>query len=387
MDLEKIEALFSIVQFMRTPRHTTHETFLPSFLFRAFPFQAFQAFLKMTVIVLDNDETTGYYSHLLTYLSFVARCRTLTAAEETDIIATITEVAKTHGVFRPGTEEFLKAIAERKRLGIVSSVVMYTNALANPDMSWYTTSGVVDWPHFIARILSCLAGDAALFDVVLSRPPHLAHIPYPKKNFARVTDALAAAGRAIGEDERIFFFDDKPGEILGASERFVAWGVAEYKVPLSIAQIDAALERVMPADGVYRWAEYTPAVIHREIHTMSLQCKDALIPAPAVAAGHWCGFDLGVHLPLPLPLQPPVLVIETENTKDATEDATEDAAEEAAEPPSRHKQRSRRIRIHIELTLNISVGRRHKKTWSISAPRVDVPQNTYHHRRQKRHSQ
>ncbi len=307
----------------------------------------------MTVIVLDNDETTGYYSHLLTYLSFVARCRTLTAAEETDIIATITEVAKAYGVFRPGTEEFLKEIAERKRLGIVSSVVMYTNALANPDMSWYTTSGIVDWIHFIARVLSCLAGDASLFDVVLSRPPHLAHIPYPKKNFARVTDALAAAGRAIGEDERIFFFDDKPGDILGASARFVAWGVPEYRAPLSIAQIDAALERLMPVDAVYRWAEYTPAVIRSEIHAMSLRCKDAVIPAPVVMAGHWCGFDLSLYLPLPPPPQPPVLVIETEN------------AEEAAEPLRRHKQRSRRIRIQLELTfnINISVGSRHKKIY------------------------
>ena len=242
---------------------------------------------------------------------------------------------------------------------------MYTNALANPDLSWYTTSGVVDWPHFIARVLSCLAGDPTLFDVVLSRPPHLAHIPYPKKSFARVTEALAAAGRAIGMDERIFFFDDKPGEILGASDRFIAWAAPEYKVPLTTAQIDAALENLMPAEAVYRWAEYNSAVIRREIHTMSRNCKDAQIPAPVVLAGHWCGFDLNEHMPLPPPPPPPAPVLEPP------------VEPHVASPPPSYS-RSRRIRINLELTLNISVGRRHKKKWSVGARRVDsVAQNAF----------
>jgi hypothetical protein len=221
----------------------------------------------------------------------------------------------------------------------------------------------VDWPHFIARVLSCLAGDPTLFDVVLSRPPHLAHIPYPKKNFARVTDALTAAGRAIGEDERIFFFDDKPGEILGASDRFVAWAAPEYKFPLMTVQIDAALDHIMPGDGVYRWAEYTPVVIRREIHMMSRNCKDALIPAPAVAAGHWCGFDMDKHLPLPAP-PAPAEVVEVITPPES--------------PTASPLHHSRRIRINLELTLNISVGRRHKKKWCVGARRVDsVAQNTF----------
>lgn len=332
----------------------------------------------MTVIVLDNDETTGYYTHMLTYMGFVARCLLLTADQEASIIATIAEIAKTNGVFRPGTEAFLQGIAERKRLGIVSSVVMYTNALANPDMSWYTTSGIVDWPHFIARVLSHLAGDPALFDVVLSRPPHLAHIPYPKKNFVRVTDALAAAGRPVGDDERIIFFDDKPGEIMGASERFVAWFAPEYKVPLTLEQIDAMLERILTPDTVFRWAAFTTPVIRSQIHAMSIRCKDSLtLPSivALVAPGAWCGFDLDTHLPLPPVPEPtpapPTPIIESETTEDAD-----------APPTRRHSSRSRRIRLHIELTLNISVGRRHKKKWGVhSSSPIDVSQSLHSHHR------
>ena len=309
----------------------------------------------------------------MTYMSFVARCMVLTADQEASIIGTITEIAKANGVFRPGTEAFLQAIAERKRLGIVSSVVMYTNALANPDMSWYTTTGIVDWPHFIARVLSHLAGDATLFDVVLSRPPHLAHVVYPKKNFARVTEALAAAGRPVGDDERIFFFDDKPGEILGASERFVAWCAPEYKAPLTLEHIDSMLGRLITVDSVCRWAEYTPAVIRGQIHTMSKQCNDALIPVPIVPDGAWCGFDLDTHLPLPPPPAPPVLIIEPETTDDTAPSTA---------PSLARRSKSRRIRLHIELSLNISVGRRHKKKWRpahVSSHQSHQSQQLYRH--------
>lgn len=330
----------------------------------------------MTVIVLDNDETTGYYSHLLTYMGFVARCLKLTADQEVSIVGTITEIAKANGVFRPGTEEFLRAIAERKRLGIVSSVVIYTNALANPDMSWYTSAGIVDWPNFVARVLSHLAGDPTLMDVVLSRPPHLAHIPYPKKNFARVTEALAAAGRPVGEDERIFFFDDKPEEILGVSERFVAWRAPEYKAPLTTEQIDTMLGRLITADSVCQWAEYTPAVIRGEILAMSTRCRDAFVPPPNVAPGAWCGFDLDTHLPLPPPPAPPVLIIEAETTEDIEVESASPVSESTLNP-SHHRSKSRRIRLHIELTLNISVGRRHKKKWSATSSPVHVSPQLY----------
>jgi hypothetical protein len=259
----------------------------------------------------------------------------------------------------------------------VSSVVIYTNALANPDMSWHTSTGVVDWPHFIARVLSHLSGDLTLIDVVLSRPPHLAHIAYPKKNFARVTEALAAAGRPVGDDERIFFFDDKPGEILGASERFVAWHAPEYKAPLTLEQIDAMLVRLIMVDSVCRWAQYTPAVIRSQIHTMSTQCKDALILVPLVAPGAWCGFDLDAHLPLPPPPAPPARVIIESET---TEDIDTVPASPVPPPSVRHRRhKSRRLRLHIELTLNISVGRRHKKKWSATASPVHVSPQLYRH--------
>jgi hypothetical protein len=320
--------------------------------------------MSRTIIVLDNDETTGYYGHLMTYMSFVARCRLFhTAEQEAEIVETITRIAKMTGVFRPGTEAFLRSIADRKKLGIVSSVVMYTNALAVASAVWYTTTGVVDWPHFLARVLSCLAGDPSFFDVVLSRPPHLAHVSYPKKNFARVTESLAAVGRPVADDERIIFFDDKPGEILGASERFLAWHAPEYKSPLRLEQINAMFEELMPPVAEYRWSEYPPATIRREILAMSARSKDELIVcgAPEDAAGMWCGFDINVHLPVPvLPVLPvlPTLVITTEDddvTVAADDDCDSDGDGEdtvaASEPPS---PRPQRFRLHLKVTLDVS---------------------------------
>jgi hypothetical protein len=256
---------------------------------------------------------------------------------------------------------------------------MYTNALANPAMSWHMTSGIVDWPHFLALVLSHLAGDPSLFDVVLSRPPHLAHISYPKKNFARVTEALAAAGRPVGDHQRIIFFDDKPGEILGTTERFIAWHAPEYTVPVTFAQIDSMLGRLIAPDSTYRWAEYTTEAIRSEIFQMSTRCGDSLIPLTCAGVSSWCGFDIDAHLPLPVvQLVAPAVAAVTAVTAVAAVAAVSAVAvivdskpepirSEPSASTSTSTSKSRHISLNIELTLKVSVGRRNKKKSGASA--------------------
>jgi hypothetical protein len=331
----------------------------------------------MTVIVLDNDETTGFYSHLLTYMGYALRCRKLTAAQEVEMIPVMTRIAAANGVFRPGTADFLRALVERRRLGVVNSIVMYTNAYADPDMTWHTASwGTVDWPHFVARVLSCLAGveDTTLFDVILSRLPSMRHIPYPKKSFERVVNALNNV-RPMGDDERIIFFDDKPLEILGAGDRFIAWHVSEYKSPLLVPQIHAMMDEVFGADAEPLWPDYARAAITQQMLVMTAQCCDAAHPVHVVMdMVHWCGFDLDVHLPLPPPPAP--------------EPASAIAPEHALPRPSTVRIPTVRIptvRIHLELILKIkphskrNSRNKHKKRWSpsqhIISPRQSHPQS------------
>jgi hypothetical protein len=311
----------------------------------------------MTVIVLDNDETTGFYTHLLTYMGYAVRCRKLTAAQEKAMIPIITRIAETNGVFRPGTAHFLRNLAERKRAGLISSIVMYTNAYADPNSSWHTASwGVVDWPHFIARVLSCLAGveDDKLFDVVLSRLPSTIHIPYPTKSFERVVNALKCV-RPVGDDERIIFFDDKPLEILGASDRFIAWKVAPYTCPLINTQIYSMMDEIFGFNAVSIWPGYTRYMIMEQILTMSYRCNDALVPVHRCEdAFHWCGFNMDVHIPLPvkptasetLPVpgthtdsSPVIKTLKTYTVPAATKFST----------PKLH------IRIHLELALKVRI--------------------------------
>jgi hypothetical protein len=259
--------------------------------------------MASTVFVFDNDETTGFYIHLMTYLNFVIRCLDLTAEMELPKIQTVIDICRDAGIFRPGTEGFLRAVAERKRVGLIQAVVMYTNAYANPQMSWVSKSwGVVDWPNFLAKVLGHLAGDLSLFDVVLSRPPHLVQHVYPKKNFARILAALPAS---VPQDNiRMIFFDDKPTEIQGGSELLRTWHAPEYKCPLSIATIDAALARMLPPDTMFIAPSITYASIRHDIVSLSVSSYDAYIPPPVVPAGPWCGFDIDARLPLPPPPMP-----------------------------------------------------------------------------------
>ena len=323
----------------------------------------------MTVIVLDNDETTGFYSHLLTYMGFAVRCRRLTAAQEVEMIPIITRIAAANGVFRPGTADFLRALVERKQAGVISSIVMYTNAYADPDMTWHTASwGTVDWPHFVARVLSCLAGieGETLFDVVLSRLPSMRHIPYPKKNFERVVTALKDV-RPVGDDERIIFFDDKPTEILGTSDRYIAWRVSEYKSPLVVAQIHTMMDELFGGPDVeLMWPDFTRDVIAQQMLAMSRQCHDdAHPPHVPMDLVHWCGFNLETHLPLPPPPAPAP--------------APEPAPEPAPAPPANKLLKPVKhisVRVHLELVLKIKLPaqkrnnrnhrNKHKKRWSPS---------------------
>lgn len=291
------------------------------------------------------------------------------------MIPIITRIAAANGVFRPGTADFLRALVERKRVGVISSIVMYTNAYADPDMTWHTASwGTVDWPHFIARVLSCLAGveGETLFDVVLSRLPSMCHIPYPKKNFERVVNALKDV-RPVGDDERIVFFDDKPTEILGASDRYIAWRVSEYKAPLLITQIHTMMDELFGGPDVeLLWPEYTRSVITQQMLTMSAQCRDASHP-PHVPMDlvHWCGFDLETHLPLPPP-PAPVLPVPAVPEPEPVPAASSAPAPESVDPPSSPVKRVS-IRLHLELVLKIKLPshkrnsrNKHKKRWSPS---------------------
>lgn len=188
------------------------------------------------IIVLDNDNTTGFYIDIAAYLYYALRNIKGCPGREDILLDKYVEACEKSGVFRHGLRAFMQQIAARKQNGTIHKVVMYTNAFMTPIMNWTTVKwGVMTWAHALSKVLGRLAGDDMLFDIIITRRAEDRSIDYPNKTFLRVRDSLDEETRA-GE-HRIVFVDDRTTDIRDESEVYQTHSVSAYTAALSINEI------------------------------------------------------------------------------------------------------------------------------------------------------
>lgn len=199
---------------------------------------------RANILVLDNDETTGSYFHVVYYM-FNTLCwmRQQTMTDD-EVLNHVVEYGLLCGAFRPGIEDFLADVVRLKREGRIHAVVMYTNAYAHPDWCWKSkTMGNLHWGHFVAAVLSRLGEVEKLFDVILTRrAEHSSGTYYPRKSFQRVIDSLPQELRS--KRLRIVFFDDRPAEIDGKNEHCIAVPVIPYKSSIPYEGVRTAVNHL-----------------------------------------------------------------------------------------------------------------------------------------------
>jgi hypothetical protein len=174
----------------------------------------------LKAVILDNDETTGYYA-ALEFLIRRAKHAQMTFKEAIQFIRVNLEVSHS---FRPGLPEFLREILRLRRTGLIDAIIMYTNMI--PGETLLDSRGV---PRTNAEILASVFDSIVggkFFDGLIVR----SDTTRPEKYMSFVTKMYNAdANKMAG----LLFFDDRPQYILVAptvkrQDRPHIYGIREY---------------------------------------------------------------------------------------------------------------------------------------------------------------
>lgn len=238
--------------------------------------------MSKNVLILDNDETTGYYSDLAMYMYHVMRFIAVTKEAEIVLLNKCIMIMEEYCVFRPGLRQFMQTIAARKREGIIYKVVMYTNAFMTPGTGWISVNwGPITWAQTLSKMFDRMAGYDDLFDLILTRLPEDRAKQYPLKDFNRVV-----AGLGNPTDLRMHFLDDRSGEILNSNENWIAHSVLPYKYIMHTTDVISALTKFMNNEVIVNFTQlgYTDYIIRihvpvgDSIGVVPPLCIDEILP-------------------------------------------------------------------------------------------------------------
>lgn len=173
----------------------------------------------LRAVVLDNDETTGFYPIVFGMLSVLEDHPKLKKDDIALVLERLAEWMLEHKYFRPGIVEFLKTLIELRQEGSLDAIIMYTNQLncRPPNVDSSTDLYIPElWspPHAIAYMMGWLVKDM-VFDHILTRPLDLKPIPgavYYPKQFKRIFDLYP--DRLVNTKHILFFDDLATPEIL-----------------------------------------------------------------------------------------------------------------------------------------------------------------------------
>lgn len=162
----------------------------------------------LRAVILDNDETTGWYPLVFGMLSVLQDYPNLTNDDIASILERLADWMLEYKFFRPGIVDFLKTIIELRQENSLDAVIMYTNQVncAPPNLE---SSMLELWspPHAIAYMMSWLVKDF-VFDHILTRPLDLKCVPgtkYYPKQFKRIFDLYPDR---LVNTKHVLFFDD-----------------------------------------------------------------------------------------------------------------------------------------------------------------------------------
>jgi hypothetical protein len=150
----------------------------------------------LRAVILDNDETTGFYPTLEWMMRWMA-ARRLTLAEA---VPTLRAHLEETNSFRPGLPQFLKYVHGLRRSGKIDAIIMYTNMVPGVKVAGHVNA------EMLALVMADIVG-APFFDTLIIRNGTLR----PEKYMDFVLKEYDADPADMS---KIVFFDDRPNAII-----------------------------------------------------------------------------------------------------------------------------------------------------------------------------
>lgn len=183
---------------------------IPFYYIKLDGFKSFANEQGLRAVILDNDETTGYYEDMIEYVkNYVRQSKDLTLEEV--IIELKKKLIETFSL-RPGYEEFLQTLVNLKESGRLDAVIMYTNM--GKKMSINIKGQRYNRPQLLAAVFDSIIGkkDIQLFDLLIFRDKPY---PNPEKYIAVINQIYEVENK----DNNYLFLDDKPELIYNNSSK------------------------------------------------------------------------------------------------------------------------------------------------------------------------
>jgi hypothetical protein len=168
---------------------------------------------SLRAIVLDNDETTGSYMIVFSFLNALQKDRShFKYSELAELFKKLAFWMFKNNVFRPGIRRLLSKIKTLKKTNSIDAVIMYTNQInGNVEISYEDEEGsfhdFINMPaKTIAYMMECLVGENVFDDIITRSPDQICEEDgiYPK-SFRRILDLYPNYANDI---TNIIFIDD-----------------------------------------------------------------------------------------------------------------------------------------------------------------------------------
>jgi hypothetical protein len=168
----------------------------------------------LRAVILDNDETTGYYVTAFKNY-FVKNKETKKSYNDVinDLLVLLTTINKKTGktLLRPGYDVFFKKLRELKDKKIIDAVIMYTNMEKGTKMKIEDIN--YNRPQLLAAVFDRISGGDGsdpLFDLLIFR---MKSRPNPEKYI----DVVNTIFKINGESNKYLFLDDNPEVIYNTT--------------------------------------------------------------------------------------------------------------------------------------------------------------------------
>jgi hypothetical protein len=166
----------------------------------------------LRAVILDNDETTGFYPTLEWMMRWMAE-RRLGLKDATRALRAHLEETNS---FRPGLPQFLRYVHGLRQTGKIDAIIMYTNMIPGTKVAGKVNA------EMLALVFEDIVG-APFFDTLIIRKGTLR----PEKYMDYVLKEYNADPRDMS---KIVFFDDRPNYIITRSTPRppYIYGIKEY---------------------------------------------------------------------------------------------------------------------------------------------------------------
>jgi hypothetical protein len=187
----------------------------------------------LRAVILDNDETTGYYmGEFKEYIKANEHTKKEYKDVIYDLIHLLTRKNKSNvSLLRPGYSIFFKKLRELKDANKLDAVIMYTNMEKKDTMK--IKGKEYNRPQLLAAVFDIISGGDGsnpLFDLLIFRDKIFFGGKLRREKYIAVIDEIF--GITGSEKTKYLFFDDKPEAIMNNKGRGFIVPVNEHKIKI-----------------------------------------------------------------------------------------------------------------------------------------------------------